>query len=66
MRMSHTNHQDPQRAPVRSQCTRCGGEIYAGSSLWQLNGQILCRDCLIEWLMRELAPWHRICGEVEP
>ena len=56
---------DIQRAQPHGQCTRCGGELYPGTLRWQLWGQVLCEECLVPWIMAELAPYSGHGGEVE-
>jgi len=56
---------DIQRLHSQGQCTRCGGELYPGALRWQLWGQVLCEDCLLPWVMAELAPYSSFDGEVD-
>lgn len=65
MRIKHAHCGDLQRVRPITRCTLCDRELYHGTGIWQLNGQILCRDCLMEWLLGELAPYHSICGEAK-
>ena len=43
-------------------CDNCGFEIYRGESYYNINGEVICRDCLGEYAARLLAPF-RIGGE---
>ena len=64
MRYIPKKPRDPQRAVPAGRCALCGGELYSGSSCWRLCGRILCEDCVLQWVLAELAPYHTVCGEV--
>ena len=66
MRYIRKRHRDPQRAVLVEQCACCGGELYPGNPCWRLAGRTLCEDCVVPWLLRELAPFRGRAGEVEP
>ena len=59
MRTIPKKQRDPQRARPVSRCAQCGMELYPGALRWQLNGLVLCEDCVVPWLLAELAP---LCG----
>lgn len=64
MRITRKRSRDAQRLYPSARCVRCGGELYAGAPCWVLGGRTLCEDCLVPWLLAELAPFHIRCGEV--
>ena len=57
---------DLQRAAPAEECARCGRELYPGSPCWRFWGRTLCEDCVVPWLLRELATHRGRAGEVEP
>ena len=58
MRTVHKTYQDPQRAYPVGICSQCGRDLYPGSPCWRLCGQSLCGDCLLPWLVEELAAFR--------
>jgi len=58
LRIVHKTHRDPQRAYPAGVCTLCGRELYPGSPCWRLGGRNICGDCLVPWLMDELAAFR--------
>lgn len=32
------------------QCDMCGEPIYDGEDYWDINGDIVCEDCLLEYM----------------
>ena len=57
---------DLQRAAPAEECARCGRELYPGNPCWRFWGRTLCEDCVVPWLLQELAPYRGRAGEVEP
>ena len=57
---------DLQRAVPAEECTCCGRELYPGNPCWHFWGRTLCEDCVVPWLLQELAPYRGRAGEVEP
>jgi hypothetical protein len=43
---------DPQEAPVMAICEACGGEIYEGEEVYDINGDITHADweCLVQYI----------------
>lgn len=41
---------DPQEAKIFCECNECGGEIYEGEEYHDINGWIVCDNCLNDWL----------------
>lgn len=56
---------DLQRVRPVGECTRCGVELYPGGDCWRIGGQVLCGDCVAEWIREELAPFRVKLEEVE-
>jgi formylmethanofuran dehydrogenase subunit E len=46
-------------------CGECGGAICPGESYWQVNGEIVCAECFLDFARAELEPFRRIRGEEE-
>ena len=46
---------DPQEAPVMAECAGCGGEIYPGEDVYDINGDITHADweCLYQYIEPE-------------
>ena len=57
---------DLQRAAPAEECARCGRELYPGNPCWRFWDRTLCEDCVVPWLLRELATHRGRAGEVEP
>lgn len=66
LRYIRKNHRDLQRMAPVEQCARCGRELYPGNPCWRLGGGALCEDCVVPWLLQELAPFRGRAGEVGP
>lgn len=64
MRTVHKRHSDPQRARPDGYCTCCGRELYAGTLRWKLWGNVLCRECVVSWVLNELSGYCSCGGEV--
>ena len=64
MRTIQKRHRDIQRAFPAGICALCGGELYGGEQGWRIRGRLLCRDCVVSWVLDELAPWREKIGEV--
>ena len=64
MRTVHKNHRDTQRTFPAAECCLCGGELYRGEVCWRLAGRILCEDCVVPWLLDELADFRLRLREV--
>ncbi len=62
MRATCTHQEDHQRTAPVGFCTRCGGELYPRQPHWRVGGQLLCRDCAVQWALETLAP-YRTGGE---
>ena len=56
MRIVHKRHRDAQRAYPAAACAQCGGELYRGDERWRLAGRTLCKECVVQLLLEELAP----------
>lgn len=56
MRTIRKKHRDSQRDFPAAACALCGGELYRGEVCWRMNGRLLCQDCVVPWLLDELAP----------
>ena len=37
---------EPEEPAVITKCDMCGAELYTGDSLFTVNGERLCEDCL--------------------
>jgi len=64
LRIVHKRHRDAQRAYPAAECALCGGELYRGDACWRLHGRVICEDCVVPWLMDELAPYRLRLREV--
>ena len=65
MRITNKRRRDRQRARPAGCCGRCGGELYPGAACWRVNGRILCKSCLLDWTLGQMACFRRSCGEAE-
>jgi hypothetical protein len=43
---------DPQEKKVVGECLGCGGEVYAGESVWIIDGDMLhqCDECAVKYV----------------
>lgn len=55
MRITQKKHRDPQRLRPMGECSRCGAEQYPGGVCWRVNGQVICEDCALAWLLAALG-----------
>jgi len=44
------------------QCSLCRGELYAGDGYFELEGRVVCEDCLGRWAKLYFAPQRRRMG----
>ena len=65
MRIVHKRYRDAQRACPAAECALCGGELYRGDVCWRFSGRVFCEDCVVRWLVDELAP-YRLIWEARP
>jgi len=65
LRNQPKTQRDLQRAVPSHQCARCCGELYPGAACWRVNGRILCKSCLLDWTLGQMACFRRSCGEAE-
>lgn len=54
---------DPQEERPIAHCDCCGGEIYSFDSYYDIDGDIVCPDCLLEYAEREFAKYLVKGGE---
>ena len=66
LRYIRKKQMDPQRESPAAECACCGGDLYPGSPCWRFWGRTLCEDCVVPWLLHELAPHRGRAGEVDP
>lgn len=53
----------PYRGDQGPRCGLCGGELCPGESYWQVNGELICAACLLEYARGELEPFRRVQGK---
>ena len=49
---------DPQRSQPDGVCPGCGGELWRGDRVYEVDGRQLCRGCLRLWVLEllEVSP----------
>lgn len=40
---------DPQTVEPVGVCPKCGGEVWTGETLFEVGGQMVCKDCFEAW-----------------
>lgn len=40
---------DPQDMPAALTCPKCGGEMWAGETMFEVDGRMVCKDCFEAW-----------------
>ena len=53
---------DIQDAPAYGYCEECGGEVYAEELVYDIEGQIICEEC-IGWFAKKYFSADRVKGE---
>ena len=46
---------DPPEDKVFGYCDHCGGEIYEGEEVYEIDGNIIHEDCLLDYVRENLA-----------
>lgn len=46
---------DPPEDKVFGYCDQCGGEIYEGEDIYEIDGDIIHEDCLLDYAREKLA-----------
>ena len=45
---------------IVARCDTCEFELYRGETYYQINGEVICEDCLGEFAVRLLAPFRSL------
>lgn len=46
---------DPPEDKVFAMCDHCGGEIYEGEEYYEIDGDLIHEDCLLDYVKENLA-----------
>lgn len=46
---------EPPEDKIFGYCDHCGGEIYMGEDIYEINGDIIHEDCLLDYARENLA-----------
>lgn len=46
---------EPPEDKIFGYCDHCGGEIYEGEEVYEIEGDIIHEDCLLDYVRKNLA-----------
>jgi hypothetical protein len=52
----------PPEARIVCECDCCGGEIYEGEDIYEIDSDVLHVDCFIDWCFKYFNPQANTAG----
>lgn len=52
---------DPPEDVIVGYCDHCGGEIYEGEEIYEIDGDVVHEDCLLDYVKENMAVKKEAC-----